>query len=66
MYQDIKGCPFCGRGANHYEKAASNEEQLDFQLENNCCHVVCCDLCFASTGEYITKQEAIDAWNSRY
>ena len=52
MSENIKNCPFCGRGGIA-------------ELRSILMWVVWCPSCCCQTAEYSRKQDAIDAWNRR-
>ena len=49
---NLEYCPFCG-----------NRHKIFIASEFN--YYVFCDFCYAQSGEYSTKAEAIAAWNKR-
>lgn len=55
MENDLKFCPFCGG------KAKTVMLMTDYGTWN----IVRCTQCRASTGEVLTEEEAIKAWNRR-
>lgn len=49
---ELKPCPFCGGGTHYYAPAPID-------------HHIQCEKCFAETGGFSSKEEAIEAWNTR-
>lgn len=52
MINELKPCPFCGGGTHYYAPAPID-------------HHIQCEKCFAETGGFSSKEEAIEAWNTR-
>lgn len=52
MINELKPCPFCGGGTHYYAPAPID-------------HHIQCEKCFAETGGFSSKEEAIQAWNTR-
>ena len=59
MSEYIEDCPFC----NH--DAELEYEEQEIPSKNKWVRVVCTD-CGASSGWYLSKEQAIAAWNKRY
>ena len=53
---ELKPCPFCGGDSQTMRNFDSNDKMV---------HVGTCNKCFARTGFYEYKEEAIKAWNTR-
>jgi Lar family restriction alleviation protein len=56
---ELKPCPFCG------SKAFLSEFVYDLELGRVKMQFVECNGCHATTYEYDTEEEAIEAWNRR-
>jgi len=57
MNEGLKKCPFCGGEAEHdFNFIGANEETR---------YSVACLGCESRTGDYVTKENAIKAWNTR-
>ena len=58
---ELKPCPFCGEklvhDSEHYSGPIWERLYQSYRVE--------CPKCCASTTEYMTAKEAIDAWNNR-
>lgn len=54
----VKDCPLCTQNPDAPEKSV-------FLICNSYRYWVLCTHCGAKTGEYETKEEAIEAWNTR-
>ena len=50
---DLKPCPFCGSQILFLERTETNK-----------CYIACVE-CGSRSGNYWTKQDAIEAWNRR-
>lgn len=68
---EIKPCPFCkSQKAPELSSCIDMEACVDFEAcESDGVFCVCCDFnkggCGASSGFRFTKEEAIEAWNTR-
>lgn len=57
MTEELKPCPFCGGKAEVVWMPYINVEGMGLVVE--------CNHCWAETGYYATREEAIAAWNRR-
>lgn len=56
---ELKPCPFCGgKGTVTLYPTVGGNWRLAY--------VVCCNECWAKTGYYDTRREAVEAWNWRH
>ena len=59
LNNELKSCPFCG------SSAFPSEFVYDLKPEHITMHFIECNGCHATTYEYDTEEEAIEAWNRR-
>lgn len=64
-------CPFCGGKIIEFDSCQGLEDCVNFEKceENGYYAIVCSGNkggCGASTGYFVTKREAVVAWNRRY
>ena len=60
--KDIKPCPFCnnkGFSVDSYDTDTSNKKRIVF-------YYAYCAYCWSKSGDYSTRNQAIEAWNTRY
>lgn len=71
MCSELKPCPFCkSQKAPELSSCIDVEACVDFEAcESDGVFCICCDInkggCGASSGFRFTKEEAIEAWNTR-
>ena len=62
MIETLLPCPFCSNDGTCGEALHVSHSEHDWREDS---YVVQCDRCAASTGYFITEDEAVDAWNTR-
>lgn len=67
---ELKPCPFCGGEADYYtyeqEHDLYDSNTLGFlETYETTEHCVGCEECLAMVGPFVTKKQAIKAWNTR-
>lgn len=78
--EKLKPCPFCGKDVAEFAMVCTLEECANFEEEDcpecydpagsdGCMHLVICSInkggCGSSTGRYVNKERAAEAWNRR-
>ena len=64
MTQELKPCPFCGGEAEYFELSWATTAFSGHMYASPFWQIRCKD-CRATLGDFKTKQDAFDAWNTR-
>ena len=65
MKEKIKPCPFCGGYPHIYMKTESDYYAFGKLSTREKLYHVRCSQCGGTSGEYLYKEYAIEAWNRR-